>query len=456
MREAGIDDRESNALRAHVRAALTRACLRNAHAVAWLRVGVRAVTLSVFLAAWLGGHEGVGVAPRIGASASAVHLAVGVAILLWLRRRPTIPAIGVGAAADLLIVSASAFLNLARPGADAGYLLGATATVLQALLLLDALTMPRRMLAGYAAATWLVALALTARTGLPLTDQVVLVVILGFFSAAVSIAGARMVELVARASGEAFAADLARRHADELGRAHAALQDAQREAERLSSLVVHDLRNPLASIWVNLEEAQEAIPPAAAAAQEAVAIALSELSRLSNMTGDLLLVSRLERRDWRARSPVRVAELLADVARATRAVVARAGANLAVRIAAGAPAEASLEEALVRRLLDNLVASAARHVGPGDRVELAAEPEGQGLLLAVRNSGPPIDLEIGARVFDKNAGGPHRQRWDHNGLGLYLCRLVAERHGGTIRLAAREGWNVSFEAVLPPEVPEPR
>jgi len=89
-----------------------------------------------------------------------------------------------------------------------------------------------------------------------------------------------------------------------------------------------------------------------------------------------------------------------------------------------------------------------RFVGPGDRVELAAEG-GERLRLAVRNSGPPVPPEVRARLFERHATHG-RRAWHNAGLGLYLCRLAAEAHGGSIALADRPGWNVSFEVEIPP------
>jgi two-component system heavy metal sensor histidine kinase CusS len=103
---------------------------------------------------------------------------------------------------------------------------------------------------------------------------------------------------------------------------------------------------------------------------------------------------------------------------------------------------------MARRLLENLVANAVRHVGAGDRVELAAEVEGGLLRLAVRNSGPPVPPEARARLFEKHSTHG-RRAWHNAGLGLHLCRLVAEGHGGRIGLVERPGWNVSFEAAFP-------
>src|SRR5262249_41289921 len=155
--------------------------------------------------------------------------------------------------------------------------------------------------------------------------------------------------------------------------------------------------------------------------------------------------SRLEGGAAAQREPVEVRALLEASARAFSPAAERAGAHLAVE----APAEmqASLDPELIRRMLDNLITNALRHVGRGHRIQLGAEAGAGQVTLAVRNSGPAIAESERGRIFEKYATGAPRTP-ERAGLGLYLCRLVAAAHGGEIALAQRPGWNVSFEAQL--------
>jgi signal transduction histidine kinase len=86
---------------------------------------------------------------------------------------------------------------------------------------------------------------------------------------------------------------------------------------------------------------------------------------------------------------------------------------------------------------------------------MAAEADGEGVRLAVRNTGPPLPADARTRLFEKHATAG-QGRWQHFGLGLYLCRLAAERHGGAIALVERPGWSVSFEVSFPPVGATPR
>lgn len=438
----------------YVRRALQEVRAGNAITVAWLRVLARAFILVNYGAALLGlGTAGIpasgAVDPTTALSISAVHLTVGLLVLWWLHRRPSERVIALGAASDFLTVALGAWLAVSR-GGQAALAAPLFMAVWQLLLLWAVLTLRRQYLIPLAAGAVAFQAALVWRAGLNPADGVAIVTLLAIFAFAVSVAGSRLVTLAVRASLEARAGDLSRRHAQELRAAKEALELARAETETLTALIVHDLRNPLASILASVEVARAEVAAPTPVFTESVEVALAEVHRLAGMAGDLLLVSRIEDGLEPVRAGVPVKALLDEVARSFGPVVARTGATLQVRGEEAGVAE--LDEGLVRRLIENLLVNASRHVGEGDRIELAAEPAGDRVRLAVRNSGPPVPAEARPHLFEK--GNTHgRREWHHAGLGLHLCALVARRHGGTIALVDRPGWGVSFEAELDRRAP---
>ncbi|MGC3996421.1 MAG: HAMP domain-containing sensor histidine kinase [Anaeromyxobacter sp.] len=428
----------------YIRRALSDVRASNARLVAWLRVVARALLLIIWATARLRGDDGGPVSASTGVVVNVVALAVALAVLAQLHRRPSERVILVGAAFDFFSVGLASWLAVERPagGPIAAAIFMMTA---QLLLLWGSLTLPRRALTWLAAAAIAWHCALLWVSGLHPPTAVAMAMLLGVFGYSVSGAGIRMVTLAVRAAAEARAGALARQDAEALRVAKAQLEAARAEAERLTRLIVHDLRNPLASVMASLELAQRTTAPPAARA-EALAIATGEVERLSGLAGDLLLVSRLEEGLRPARAGVSLAALLDEVARALRPVIGRAGAALEVR--ADGAGQAWADPALVRRVLENLLVNAAGHVRPGDRVELAAEPAGAAVRLAVRNSGPPVPPELRPRLFEEGSTSA-LSAWHHAGLGLHLCALVAAAHGGTVALVERPAWSVSFELELP-------
>ena len=432
----------------HVDDVLHQLRVRNAVAVAWIRFAAYGLGFVMFLGARLRGVELAGLAAGPASILTGTHTAVAVGLLVWLHRRPSRSAILAGAITDLVFVSLAAALTAPADG-QAAHSLVLYVILLQLLLLFDALTVGTRALEQLSAASWMLVAAVAVYRRIGLLDAVVDLLVLGLFGATIALVGARYLAIAVRLASQEWVATATEMHARELQAANAALRAAQAEARDLTSLTVHDLRNPLTSVWANLEDAREQLPEMAGGAREAIDVAVEGLRRVNDLIGDLLVVTRLENEDRHEPATVPIDQLLAEVERGSSPLVRRAGARLERRRVGGAPSMLRAEPALVRRMLDNLVANAARHVGPGDRVEVAVEPaDDNRVRLAVRNTGPPVSPDIRQRLFEKHASTARRGA--HNvGLGLYMCKLVAERHGGSIALVERQGWNVSFEVMLP-------
>jgi signal transduction histidine kinase len=100
------------------------------------------------------------------------------------------------------------------------------------------------------------------------------------------------------------------------------------------------------------------------------------------------------------------------------------------------------------RLVGNLLANAARHAERRVVVSCGVGPDGA-VELAVADDGPGIDPEDRDRVFERFwRADAARSDTGSTGLGLSIVRAIAERHGGSVRVAdVPEG--ARFEVRLP-------
>jgi signal transduction histidine kinase len=436
---------------------------RNGISVGWLRIGFRVATLALWLvAAWRGGAGTVTVSDYwLAAAINAGHLSLGLLALMALDRRWRVAQVLLALAVVDLLVVAFAGWNVS-PGDEASVatLMG----VMEVMLLFAALVLPRAQatILAVAVTAWQVLLGL--RCGIDGTFIATQAVTLGAFSIAVTWVGTRMVELAARRALDDYTGGLVRAHRDELARANLEISQqrdrvvaAQVEAETLTQLIIHDLKNPLAALLQFVSLAESRLAGAAAGeraapvteAREDLRLASEEGQRLAGMVGDLLTVSRLEHGALtlkRQRSPV--AALLDAVARG--AALRAADREVALAVHADPELMFPLDLDLTRRLLENLAGNALRFGDRRGRVELQAALDGEALVLTVRNTGPAVPASVCPYLFQKHAP-PELRQLHHTGLALYLCRLVAEAHGGTIRHATSDdAWPVVFEARLPP------
>ena len=215
----------------------------------------------------------------------------------------------------------------------------------------------------------------------------------------------------------------------------------------------HELRSPLTRARLNAELLPET--PAVDPQRQALLRDLGEMARLIT---DLLESERL------AGSHAALHREPVDLAALAHEVVAELGnrhasaAAIALHAPPGLPVFA-LDRARMRLLLRNLLDNALRHNYPSNQApdggavpppELHLQLQGDALEIEVRDHGPgvlPEHLAQLAQAFYRPDSA--RQRTTGGvGLGLYLCRLVAQAHGGQLALR-NAGPGLAVRVVLP-------
>ncbi len=209
-----------------------------------------------------------------------------------------------------------------------------------------------------------------------------------------------------------------------------ALVEAQRETLAAAS---HELRSPLARIRMAVELLAENGDPALRARVE------RDVEELDELIEEILLASRLNTLERPAhRERIDLHALAAEEA-------ARAGADFA-----GEPATATGEGRLLARLVRNLLDNAARHA-PGSPAEVTLEVRDGRAVLRVSDRGPGVPEDERERLFEPFYRRPGIKEGEDKGvgLGLYLVRQIARRHGGEVACRPREGGGACFEVSLP-------
>jgi PAS domain S-box-containing protein len=112
----------------------------------------------------------------------------------------------------------------------------------------------------------------------------------------------------------------------------------------------------------------------------------------------------------------------------------------------------SLDPGKVERIIENLLANAARHTPPDTPVWVRVErpPDGDGVLLAVEDAGAGIPAELRDSVFEPFRQGPDTPTHAPGvGIGLTLVARFAELHGGRAWVQERAGGGSSFRVLIP-------
>lgn len=115
----------------------------------------------------------------------------------------------------------------------------------------------------------------------------------------------------------------------------------------------------------------------------------------------------------------------------------------------GVPIRVQADPLLIKEAVGNLFSNAASFADEESIVRVVLKIDGAHAAIAVSNKGPLIegDTEALFGAFASTRSGPTSE---HQGLGLYLVRLIAEKHGGTAAIRNLEdGSGVQASIVLP-------
>lgn len=221
-----------------------------------------------------------------------------------------------------------------------------------------------------------------------------------------------------------------------------ALMRVQLQKERLSSFVVHDLKNPVSTmdLHAQLLLRDRELPPRA---RDSIQRIRHEARSLLRMVLNLLDISRSEAGELQPkRDAIDLLQLALEILEAHE-VKARNG-NVTLRHEIGAPVVmADLD--LLRRVIENLLENAIRHAPEGSEVQLTTAVVGDHLELRVIDAGPGIAPEMRDRIFDRFVQLDHGERVverSSRGLGLTFCKLAVEAHNGTIRMEDGEPGSI--------------
>jgi PAS domain S-box-containing protein len=231
------------------------------------------------------------------------------------------------------------------------------------------------------------------------------------------------------------------------------IKEQTRLKEQGLGLVSHELRSPLASLRVMAQLLSGISGELDEAERGRVAATIDrETDRLSRLVTGLLDLAKLEQPDYAvARRPVHLYELAERVADLFSLTAAGQGLALAVSVPPDLPPVPGDADRLAQ-VLYNLVDNALKYTPRGGVITLGAEATADQARLWVRDTGcglPPESLQV---IFQKFGQAPGPEQGDSArgvGLGLYVSRLIALKHGGDLWVSSQVGQGSTFMLTLP-------
>jgi two-component system phosphate regulon sensor histidine kinase PhoR len=221
---------------------------------------------------------------------------------------------------------------------------------------------------------------------------------------------------------------------------------------RSVDIVVHELRTPLTTALGHVQMAKRTLErngPTSALARS-LQIAEAQLRHLRRLLGEVSTSGD-------TRSPMFVVTPEpTDLVALVRGVTSRHGQRHVLEFHADIETlMASVDSDRIDEIVENLITNAELYTVAGGRimVELAqAEPAGE-IKLQVTDNGIGVPDADRSHLFEPYRRGSNVGERGGTGLGLYISKLIAQRHGGDLLLGPTPSTGTTFTLVLPAQVP---
>ena len=220
---------------------------------------------------------------------------------------------------------------------------------------------------------------------------------------------------------------------------------------QFQAMIVHDMRNPLSVIsgFTELSLAQAEVK-ASPEIQRNLERIDANARRLLGMVQEMLELTELRGGKARLhRSDVDLTGMLSEIVEEQRLLALPKGITLAEELEP--ELVAWVDPHKIAGVVINLIGNALKFTPEGGRIGLTAQRREDRIVVSVSDTGPGISSEQAARVFapwetldhtvDRTAKG--------YGLGLAICRMTMEAHGGQIGVTAASGGGARFDLSFP-------
>ncbi len=219
------------------------------------------------------------------------------------------------------------------------------------------------------------------------------------------------------------------------------LEEAWQQLEGFNADVAHELRTPLANLIGGTQVALSR-PRSAAEFEETLQSNLEELERLRSIVNDMLFLARADQGE--AATGLTVADVAREIEMTIEffePLLDETGTTVAIE--GELRTQATMNIALFRRALSNLLQNAIEHSAAGARLVVTITQRTGAIWIAVANPGPTVAATHLPRLFDRfyrvdssrhDAGDVHG-----HGLGLAIVKAVAAMHGGATLATSGDG-----------------
>lgn len=231
-------------------------------------------------------------------------------------------------------------------------------------------------------------------------------------------------------------------------------RETQTAREQLTSMIVHDLRSPLTSVWASLKLIEDVYRAKddLGIMGETLDVGLHAVRRMILLVDSMLDVFRTEA----SQIPVQrmsqpIAPLATSITDDMRIAAAEQSVALTLELGNNLP-NVAIDADKIERVFMNLLDNALKYTPPDGHIWVRVgrwQGDDGFILCEVSDTGTGIPEDFLERIFDRYVQVTGRTVRRGVGLGLAFCKLAVEAHGGTIWANNRPGGGSGFYFTLP-------
>jgi len=255
------------------------------------------------------------------------------------------------------------------------------------------------------------------------------------------------------------------RTTDELGRLTATLNAMLARLEqsfvslrRFTADASHELKTPLTVLRSGIERALTH-PRTSPEVMEVLDETLVEVNRMAELVEALLTLARAD--EGRAPlhlEPVDLRDVIGEIAETAGILGEQAGVDVGV-VVLERPLVVSVDKSRIRQLLMNLLTNAIKYTPAGGKVSIDCGAADGTVAFTVQDTGVGIAPGDLPHIFDRfwraDAARSRTGERPGVGLGLAICKWIAEAHGGTITVQSRPARGTTFTVAIPTGATKP-
>src|SRR5687767_1984408 len=248
------------------------------------------------------------------------------------------------------------------------------------------------------------------------------------------------------------------RSSDELGELAQAFNKMSAELSRsinsrkqMTADIAHELRTPLSLILGHAEAVHDGVLPPT---RENFEIIRDEAIRLEHLVNDLRILSLADAGELTINlQAIEPERLLQEVASLYQYQAQRKNITLDLEIPSPLPT-IEMDPGRMTQVITNILDNALRHTPEGGRIILSGRPTKDRVEFSVQDSGPGLETEATARIFDRfYRTDSARQRGGDfpggSGLGLAIAKSIVQAHGGQVSAQSEVGKGLKVIITLP-------